>query len=220
MNKIKLALLALIFISVNTKCKDGLNAKNEIEQGIKSYNNKNYDEAFKLLSKNDSSTDFKADPQANFCLGVMYYTGQGVVQNYAEAIKWLALAAEKGNIEAAHDLGVIYQDGNNAVPQNIDEAIKWYRKAADEGYANSQLNLGIIYQEGKMVKQDYTEALKWYNKAAVQKSAGAQYNLALMYANGYGVEINEQEALRQLHLSANQGFEKAKELLKKIGIAD
>ncbi len=32
-------------------------------------------------------------------LGIMYYTGSGVTQDYAEAEKWYRLSAEQGNAE-------------------------------------------------------------------------------------------------------------------------
>ena len=223
MKKIKTLLIAIILIAlifINTKCNIDSNPKDDIEQGIEAYAANNYDDAFALLSKNDTTTEFKENAQANFCLGAIYYLGDGVGKNNIEAIKWLTIAAKKGNVQAAHDLAIIYQDGGNGVTVNNTEAIKWYNKAAEEGYVNSQLNLAIIYDQGKMVKQDYAAALKWYTKAVEQKSADAQFDLALMYANGHGVDVNEKEALRLLHLSAKQGLVKAKDLLKKMGIAE
>lgn len=44
-----------------------------------------------------------ADAQRN--LGIMYDSGQGVAQNYAEAAKWYELAAEQGNVAAQTNLG-------------------------------------------------------------------------------------------------------------------
>ncbi len=38
---------------------------------------------------------------AQFNLGLMYYTGQGVPQNYAEAAKWYRRAANRGLAEGA-----------------------------------------------------------------------------------------------------------------------
>jgi TPR repeat protein len=34
---------------------------------------------------------------APYNLGLMYYNGKGVRQDYAEAVKWYLLAAEQGN---------------------------------------------------------------------------------------------------------------------------
>ena len=57
------------------------------------------------------------------CLGVlvMYANGQGVLQDYNEAVKWYTLAAEQGVANAQHNLGVIYHEGHR-VRQDYTEA--------------------------------------------------------------------------------------------------
>jgi TPR repeat protein len=39
--------------------------------------------------------------KAQYNLGIMYDDGQGVPQDYAEAVKWYRLAAEQGNAESS-----------------------------------------------------------------------------------------------------------------------
>ena len=70
-----------------------------------------------------------ADTQFN--LGVRYNNGEGVRQDYAEAVKWYRLAAEQGNADAQYNLGVLYDNGER-VRQDHTEAVKWYRLAADQ----------------------------------------------------------------------------------------
>ena len=41
----------------------------------------------------------------------MYYQGQGVPQDYAEAVSWYRLAAEQGNATAQSNLGAMYDNG-------------------------------------------------------------------------------------------------------------
>jgi TPR repeat protein len=38
----------------------------------------------------------------------MYYEGEGVTQNHAEAVKWYRLAAEQGHFGAQFTLGDVY----------------------------------------------------------------------------------------------------------------
>ena len=45
----------------------------------------------------------------------MYYNGQGVVQDYAEAEKWFRLAAAQGIANAQYNLGVLYHYGQGVV---------------------------------------------------------------------------------------------------------
>ena len=52
----------------------------------------------------------------------MYGKGQGVKQNYKEAVKWYQVAAEQGLAQAQHNLGVMYSKGEG-VPRDDKEAI-------------------------------------------------------------------------------------------------
>ena len=53
----------------------------------------------------------QGDAGAQYNLGVMYDNGQGVPQNYAEAVKWYRLAADQGDASAQYNLGVMYDNG-------------------------------------------------------------------------------------------------------------
>ena len=65
-----------------------------------------------------------------------YYNGQGVAQDYGEAVKWFRKAAEQGNVDAQFNLGLCYEY-SKGVAKDIDEAAKWYRKAAEQGNADA-----------------------------------------------------------------------------------
>ena len=85
-------------------------------------------------------------------LGLCYAKGEGVKQDYAEAVKWFRLSAEQGNATAQNNLGNCYHNGNG-VTQDYAEAVKWYRLSAEQGYARAQCNLGLCYYKGDGVKQ-------------------------------------------------------------------
>ena len=53
----------------------------------------------------------QGDPRAQFNLGVMYRIGQGVKQNYPEAVKWYRLAADQGDSSAQYLLGLMCANG-------------------------------------------------------------------------------------------------------------
>ena len=46
---------------------------------------------------------------AQYNLGVMYDNGDGVPQDYKEAVKWYRLAAEQGDASAQYNLGLMYE---------------------------------------------------------------------------------------------------------------
>jgi len=66
---------------------------------------------------------------AQFNLGLHYYDGRGVAQDYTEAVKWFRKAADQGYVEAMHNLGLMYAKGQG-VPQDYVEAHKWSDLAA------------------------------------------------------------------------------------------
>ncbi len=68
-----------------------------------------------------------ADAQYN--LGVMYEVGQGVPQDYDEAVKWYRLAAEQGDALGQNNLGFMYANGQG-VPQDYVLAYMWMNLAA------------------------------------------------------------------------------------------
>ncbi len=78
-----------------------------------------------------------ADAQNN--LGVMYFDGQGVVQDYKEAGKWYRKSAEQGDAGAKYNLGVMYTNGQG-VPQDFKEAYAWSSAAAATGNADAVKN--------------------------------------------------------------------------------
>lgn len=94
----------------------------------------------KLFEQNNADAQYK--------LGIRYYTGDGVEKNHSEAVKWFRKAAEQGNADAQYNLGVCYEKGEG-VDKNLAEAAKWYRKVAEQGDANAQRNLGMYYIQEK-----------------------------------------------------------------------
>jgi Sel1 repeat len=115
----------------------------------------------------------QGDAKAQFKLGQMYYHGEGVPQDYTQALRWYREAADQGDAKAQDGLAGMYYYGQ-AVPRDYVEAVRWYGRAAGQGYARAQYNLGYMYSHGKGVRQDYAEAARWYRKAADQGDARAQ----------------------------------------------
>ncbi len=86
--------------------------------------------------------------RAYYNLGFMYHNGQGVPQDYAEAVTLYRKAAEQGNAIAQINLGFMCHNGQG-VPQDYAEAVTLYRKAAEQGYAQAWNNLGWLYATAK-----------------------------------------------------------------------
>ena len=137
-------------------------------------------------------------------LGIRYYDGNGVTQDYKKAVEWFTKSAEQGYAEAQNNLGVCYNDGLG-VKKNAKTAVEWYKKAVEQGDDEAHNNLGMCYFRGEGVAQDYKKAVELFTKIAKQGHATAQNNLAYSYENGLGVEQNYKKAVEWYTKSAEQG---------------
>lgn len=85
--------------------------------------------------------------------------------NYEEALKQFKPAAERGDAEAQHLMGVLYRYGRGVKIDHV-EAGKWFLMAAKQGNPESQLYLGLMYQNGEGVKRDLATAHMWLTLSA------------------------------------------------------
>ncbi len=116
--------------------------------------------------------------QAQAYLAELFDLGEaGLDRNPVEARRLVTLAAEAGDPQAMHNLGVYYFRGEGGA-QDLASAAQWFRKAAAAGVVESQYNLGLIYQSGSGVKTDLVQARYWYAKAAKQGDPEARRALA------------------------------------------
>lgn len=113
----------------------------------------------------------RGDPGAQYNLGLLYGSGNGIAKNLTEAAKWYRRAADQGHAKAQAMLGVLFSSGQG-VPQSQTEAIKWWQRAADQGDADARFNLGMAYWKGDGVTQDFDKAAALFRSMA---PAGSTY---------------------------------------------
>jgi hypothetical protein len=183
----------------------------DLDEAKSAYERGDYAKAYKELKVLAGQGNAKAQYQ----LGVMYSSGEGVTKDCAETVKWWRQAAQQGLVQAQLNLGVFYHTGQ-CVARDYVEAVKWYRQAAEQGLPQAQFNLGVMHARGEGITRDYAEALKWYRQAAEQGHAKAQYNLGLMYEKGYGVEQDYVQAHMWCSLAAARGFAYAEKARDKV----
>ena len=136
----------------------------------------------------------QGNERAQHNLGLMYQKGDGVPQDYKEAVRWFRLAAEQGLANAQNNLGWMY-GGGRGVLQDYKEAVRWYRLAAEQGDAEAQTNLGWMYDFGKGVFQDFIYAHMWLNIAASNGMERARVKLKMIEANMTRSDILEAQRL-------------------------
>ena len=71
--------------------------------------------------------------QAQFCLGRCYFNGNGVEQNYNEAIKWFMKAASQGEPDSIFHLAICYGNGLG-VEQDNEKSLHYLITAANLGW--------------------------------------------------------------------------------------
>ena len=136
---------------------------------------------------------------------MMYDNGEGVSQDYSQAVAWYRKAAEQGFAIAQYRLGKMYGSGRG-VPQDYGQAVAWFQKAAEQGDAEAQALLGGMYATGQGVPQDDRQALVWIQKAAEQGGALGQTLLGSMYDNGEGVPQDYGQAVFWYRKGCRAGF--------------
>jgi hypothetical protein len=110
------------------------------------------------------------DSSAQYEMGLRYADGEGVPQNYEDAMAWFVKAAANGNNKAQWKLGLGYMKGIG-VPHDEPKAVVWFKRAANQGDVRAQSALSDAYLSGRGIPRDYVRAYTW---AAI--SAGLREN--------------------------------------------
>jgi TPR repeat protein len=76
------------------------------------------------------AASYFGDPDAQFHLARLYMTGEGVHQDHKLAVRWLSLAANKGQYEAQATLGQTLFRGEH-VPRQRALGLMWLTLASD-----------------------------------------------------------------------------------------
>ncbi len=131
---------------------------------------------------------------AQFALGNMFDTGEGVPKDPVEARRWYALAANQGEAEAQMHLAKMLQTGRGG-SQSATEAADWYAKAAAQEHELAATNLGIMHFEKAIPDADDASALGLFEFAAEKLDGLAHLMLAQMCLDGRGTETHGARAL-------------------------
>ena len=165
----------ILFIAAILLLCSSIARADDFENGVKAYQEGNYDQAIELFRPLAD----QGDAGAQYNLGVTYDKGEGVIQDYKEVVKWYRLAAKKGDATAQYNLGLMYDNGRG-VTQDYKEAAKWYRLAAKQGHASAQYNLGVTYAKGEGVTQNYVRTHMWLNLATSKGNKTAKKYLKIV----------------------------------------
>ncbi|MYM92970.1 tetratricopeptide repeat protein [Duganella vulcania] len=160
-------------------------------EGATAYNNKNYAAALKEIAPLAKA----GNADAQHLLGLMYYMGRGVTQDYKQALEWHRKAALQGKADAQYVVGAMYYTGN-AVIQDHKQAVSWFRKAAEQGHPDAQQALGLMYRYHMAgMPQDNVIAYMLWNLAAANGSMNAAEQRSAVVKHMTPEQIEEGQAL-------------------------
>lgn len=119
-------------------------------------------------------------------------------------LKEVQARAEKGEVEAQVQLGLLYANGR-LVEKSYPDAKLWWEKAAEQGSAAAKYYVGYMYAGGAGVEKDKLIAKDWWEQAAEQDNVGALFNLGMLYVEGDVVTGSYVEAGKYFTRAAELG---------------
>jgi uncharacterized protein len=103
----------------------------------------------------------RGSAEAQYALGWMYLSGEGVQQDDVQAVAWYRKAADQGAARAQGNLGWLYATGRG-VPRDPAEGYKWVDLAASRASGEDQKKFAEMRDQmaAKMTPAQLAEARK------------------------------------------------------------
>ena len=130
---------------------------------------------------------------------------------YARAVAIWRPLAEKGDADAAFNLGQSYRLGRG-VPTNLGAAQIWFERAARKGHLDAQTTLGLLlFQNGNR-----PGGLRWLRQAAAKADPRAMLVYGTALFNGDGIPRDPVLGYAFVSRAAAQGLAPARETLAQL----
>ena len=123
--------------------------------------------------------------------------------------------AEKGDPEAAFELGNEYFYGTDTRKANPVLAAHWFRKASEE-IPEAMFNYGICLERGLGVDRNPVAAAECYRKAAEKKCRPAEFNYAMVLLNGVEFRTVEERGKYKDSEVPTPDPEKARKMIRSL----
>ena len=146
----------------------------------------------------------RGDTKAMRIFGLLFGQGRMVPKSPAIALKWLKMAAEKGDHHACFYFGESSVFGT-MIPRNT-EGFVLLEKAADAGHPRSLLFRGYCQIEGLAIAKDDSKGFIDVAKASNKGSLDALFQMGLCRARGIGTQKSEQAAASAFKDAASLGY--------------
>ncbi len=135
-------------------------------------------------------------------LGDRFRQGDGVPEDYVQALHWYGVGARLGDADAQNNLGSMLLDGLGCIP-DVQAAIGWYAASAAQSHRVAQYNLGKRYLHIDGVDRDDSLAFYWIGLSARQGYPEALCELGTLYRFGRGTPPDVLQAV-EYHILASE----------------
>ncbi|OQX94141.1 MAG: hypothetical protein B6I17_00350 [Tenericutes bacterium 4572_104] len=182
-----------------------------LKQAIKNYSIKNYKDAYPVFKKLA-----KTQTEAAYFLGLMYFYGQYVNQDYSLAFKNFRKAWEGLYPNAIYMLGVCFEEGKGT-KSDLNQAFELYQAAAKNDSHLAMLKIAKFYEEGKVVKKSLKKAIELYVKLSKYNEPYAMYKIGSFYLEGKGLKKSMDNAYIWLNKALSFGSIEAMNYFRLMG---
>lgn len=141
---------------------------------------------------------------AYYLLGLCAYRGRGMKQDYEEARRYHAIAANHDVANAQFELSLLYDLGHGG-PVDTALAEEWETRAADAGHPRACFNRAS--RLARRDPPDFAGALAWYERAADGGNAEAAARVCRMLLGGEGHARDEDAAHRWFLRAQELGYD-------------
>lgn len=144
-------------------------------------------------------------------LGTRYVQESRHAGRFGEGLRWLNMAAERGEVNALITLSSLATQGRG-MEQSDKEAYKYMSRAAEQGSPEAQYALAGMLASGRGMPRDREASLVWGRRAAAQGYAPAQFAVGSALISSVERE-RQNEAIDMLTKAADGGQVEAALLL-------
>ncbi len=125
----------------------------------------------------------QGDAEAAYYLGRMHHMGEGVPQNFSQALNWYRSAADGGSADGYFAMGQMYEKGQGS-PQDFNRAFEAYQAASDRDHMTARKRLAMMHAEGLGTQVDYGEAARLMQTVVDTGDPEAEQLLAYLMDSG------------------------------------
>lgn len=133
----------------------------DYQAGLDAYQQGDYETALAewkaVAARPENAENLAVYREALYAIGMLYWQGEGVEQDYVMSVVWLKQAADINHPGAQTKLGYLYTMGQG-VPRNYGEAARYFQLAALQGDPDARHNLDMLSQQGLLPAQETTVA--------------------------------------------------------------